>query len=320
MGLQNPAVHATIHWGRRLVGMVVAIWGVVTIVFIVMRLSGDPAVVLMPSGTPQSEIEHLRVTLGLDKPYPVQYFDFLRSIVAGDLGTSFTYRVPALPLVLQRATATLELVGLALGLGLLVGIPLGILAAFRRNRATDRAVALAALGGQSIPNFWLAPMLVVLFATTWHVLPASGRDGPASYILPVVSLALFEVGVVLRVVRGAGLEAITQDFMQLVRSKGAGSTRLAIAHLLPNLSGPLLSISGVSIAFMLGGSILIEQVFGWPGMGAMMVLAANNHDFPVVESVVLVYSAVYIGCNMIIDALYAVVDPRIRRSIEQRTA
>lgn len=320
MSLENPAARAAVQWGRRLIGMIVAIWGVVTIVFIVMRLSGDPAVVLMPSGTPQAEIDQLRITLGLNKPYPVQYVDFLRSIVAGDLGTSFTYRVPALPLVLQRATPTLELVGLALALGLAVGVPLGIVATFRRNRATDRAVALAALGGQSIPNFWLAPMLVVVFATTWQVLPASGRGGPASYILPVVSLALFEVGVVLRVVRGAGLETITQDFIQLVRSKGAGSTRLAVTHLLPNLGGPLLSITGVSIAFMLGGSILIEQVFGWPGMGAMLVVAANNHDFPVVESVVLVYSAVYIGCNTIIDALYAVVDPRIRRSIEQRTA
>lgn len=297
---------------RRVPWVVVTVWGVSTIVFFLARIAGNPVSLLVP---PEATPEQVKVTthnLGLDASTWEQYRRFLAHAVRGDFGDSFTYQQSALGLVWDRVGATFELALSAILISILLAVPLGLVAAFRPRSIAARVGSAFATLCQSIPVFWLAPMLVLLFAVKVHIFPSSGKAGLSSWVLPAVSLALFQTGLYFRVVRATGIDFLMHDASRLVRSKGASHTRLALQHLMPNICAPLLTVIGLDLARLLGGSVIVETVFAWPGIGQLLIQAAQSHDYPVIQALVVVFAAGVVIVNMGVEAIREAIDPRSR--------
>jgi ABC-type dipeptide/oligopeptide/nickel transport system permease component len=289
--------------------------GALTIIFILVRLSGDPAELMSPPGAPQSQIDQTRQQLGLDEPLVVQYRTFMSDALHGDMGESYFWRTDALGLVLDHLGPTLALAFAAAAFAVALGVPLGLLAAFRQGSAVDRGLGVGAMLGQAIPSFWMAPVLVLIISVELGWTPTSGMsDGWRSFILPVTSLGAFQLAVLYRITRAASLEALGQDHVRLVRAKGATKKRIAISHVLPGTALPLMTVTGLALASLIGGSVVVERIFAWPGIGNLMIQAVDERDFPVVQSVALVYAIAFIGLNTIVDLLYLVADPRLRKA------
>ena len=296
----------------RLVWSVVAIWGVVTLVFVILRLSGDPAAVLLsPQGT-KEEYEAIRLSLGLDLPVPAQYALFLVRSAAGNFGSSFQFGVPALGVVLERIPATLSLTGTASALIVLVAIPLGVLAAVFRNSWVDYLTSGLALLGQAAPNFWLGFMLIILFAVQLRWVPTSGRGTLAHLALPALTLALQPIAKIARLTRSEMLEVLEANYVRTAHAKGMAPARVTLGHALKNASLSIVTVLGLDIGYLLGGAIIVETVFSWPGLGRLVIEAINNRDFPVVQAAVVVIAIFVVAVNVLVDLLYAVLDPRIR--------
>jgi peptide/nickel transport system permease protein len=296
----------------RLVWSVVAIWGVVTLVFVILRLSGDPAAVLLsPQGT-KEEYEAIRRSLGLDLPVPAQYALFLVRSAAGNFGSSFQFGVPALGVVLERIPATLSLTGTASALIVLVAIPLGVLAAVFRNSWVDYLTSGLALLGQAAPNFWLGFMLIILFAVQLRWVPTSGRGTLAHLALPALTLALQPIAKIARLTRSEMLEVLEANYVRTAHAKGMAPARVTLGHALKNASLSIVTVLGLDIGYLLGGAIIVETVFSWPGLGRLVIEAINNRDFPVVQAAVVVIAIFVVAVNVLVDLLYAVLDPRIR--------
>ena len=296
----------------RLVWSVVAIWGVVTLVFVILRLSGDPAAVLLsPQGT-KEEYEAIRRSLGLDLPVPAQYALFLVRSAAGNFGSSFQFGVPALGVVLERIPATLSLTGTASALIVLVAIPLGVLAAVFRNSWVDYLTSGLALLGQAAPNFWLGFMLILLFAVQLRWVPTSGRGTLAHLALPALTLALQPIAKIARLTRSEMLEVLEANYVRTAHAKGMAPARVTLGHALKNASLSIVTVLGLDIGYLLGGAIIVETVFSWPGLGRLVIEAINNRDFPVVQAAVVVIAIFVVAVNVLVDLLYAVLDPRIR--------
>jgi len=296
----------------RLVWSVVAIWGVVTLVFVILRLSGDPAAVLLsPQGT-KEEYEAIRRSLGLDLPVPAQYALFLVRSAAGNFGSSFQFGVPALGVVLERIPATLSLTGTASALIVLVAIPLGVLAAVFRNSWVDYLTSGLALLGQAAPNFWLGFMLIILFAVQLRWVPTSGRGTLAHLALPALTLALQPIAKIARLTRSEMLEVLEANYVRTAHAKGIAPARVTLGHALKNASLSIVTVLGLDIGYLLGGAIIVETVFSWPGLGRLVIEAINNRDFPVVQAAVVVIAVFVVAVNVLVDLLYAVLDPRIR--------
>jgi peptide/nickel transport system permease protein len=296
----------------RLVWSVVAIWGVVTLVFVILRLSGDPAAVLLsPQGT-KAEYEAIRRSLGLDLPVPAQYGLFLMRSAGGNFGSSFQFGVPALGVVLERIPATLSLTGTASALIVLVAIPLGVLAAIFRNSWIDYATSGLALLGQAAPNFWLGFMLIILFAVQLRWVPTSGRGTLAHLALPALTLALQPIAKIARLTRSEMLEVLGANYVRTAHAKGIAPARVTLGHALKNASLSIVTVLGLDIGYLLGGAIIVETVFSWPGLGRLVIEAINNRDFPVVQAAVVVIAVFVVAVNVLVDLLYAVLDPRIR--------
>jgi peptide/nickel transport system permease protein len=296
----------------RLVWSVVAIWGVVTLVFVILRLSGDPAAVLLsPQGT-KEEYEAIRRSLGLDLPVPVQYALFLMRSAAGNFGSSFQFGVPALGVVLERIPATLSLTGTASALIVLIAIPLGVLAAVFRNSWVDYLTSGLALLGQAAPNFWLGFMLIILFAVQLRWVPTSGRGTLAHLALPALTLALQPIAKIARLTRSEMLEVLEANYVRTAHAKGMAPARVTLGHALKNASLSIVTVLGLDIGYLLGGAIIVETVFSWPGLGRLVIEAINNRDFPVVQAAVVVIAIFVVAVNVLVDLLYAVLDPRIR--------
>ena len=296
----------------RLVWSVVAIWGVVTLVFVILRLSGDPAAVLLsPQGT-KEEYEAIRRSLGLDLPVPAQYALFLVRSAAGNFGSSFQFGVPALGVVLERIPATLSLTGTASALIVLVAIPLGVLAAVFRNSWVDYLTSGLALLGQAAPNFWLGFMLILLFAVQLRWVPTSGRGTLAHLALPALTLALQPIAKIARLTRSEMLEVLGANYVRTAHAKGIAPARVTLGHALKNASLSIVTVLGLDIGYLLGGAIIVETVFSWPGLGRLVIEAINNRDFPVVQAAVVVIAIFVVSVNVLVDLLYAVLDPRIR--------
>ena len=296
----------------RLVWSVVAIWGVVTLVFVILRLSGDPAAVLLsPQGT-KEEYEAIRRSLGLDLPVPAQYALFLVRSAAGNFGSSFQFGVPALGVVLERIPATLSLTGTASALIVLVAIPLGVLAAVFRNSWVDYLTSGLALLGQAAPNFWLGFMLIILFAVQLRWVPTSGRGTLAHLALPALTLALQPIAKIARLTRSEMLEVLEANYVRTAHAKGMAPARVTLGHALKNASLSIVTVLGLDIGYLLGGAIIVETVFSWPGLGRLVIEAINNRDFPVVQAAVMVIAIFVVAVNVLVDLLYAVLDPRIR--------
>jgi peptide/nickel transport system permease protein len=287
--------------------------GVSLFVFVILRvIPGDPAKMLLPEGAPQSAVEELNRALGLKEPIWVQYAIFLRSVARGDFGQSFQYKAPALRVVVERVPATIELALTAMLLTVLFGVSIGILAAVRRGTGYDYAGTVLAVLGQSLPNFWLGIMLVLLFGVTLRWLPTSGFQGWQYLILPSITLAAFPTALVARLTRSSLLEILGQEYIRTGRAKGLAERAVILRHALRNATIPLLTLLGLQIGTLLGGAVITESVFAWPGMGKLVVDAIFFRDFPVVQTVLILSATIFVVINLAIDLLYTVLDPRIR--------
>src|SRR5215831_18681262 len=300
---------------RRLWQSAVTLLGVSVFVFVILRvLPGDPAKMLLPEGAPQSAVDELNRQLGLREPLHIQYAIFLRSVFHGDFGQSFQYRAPALRVVVERLPATAQLTLAAMTLTVFAGVSIGIVAAVRRGTRYDYAGTALAVLGQSLPNFWLGIMLILLFGVALRWLPTSGFEGWRHLILPSVTLAAFPTALVARLTRSSMLEILNRDFVRTGRAKGLSEGNVVLRHALKNAAIPVLTVIGLQIGTLLGGAVITESVFAWPGMGKLIVDAIFFRDFPVVQTVLIFAATVFVVINLVVDLLYTVIDPRIRYS------
>jgi len=299
---------------RRLAHAAVVVWGVVTFVFFLVRLTGDPAAFLVDPTATQAEIEHTRRMLGLDRSLGVQYVDFVVAIGRGDFGQSIQTRRPALPMVLEHLwPATAVLAAAALVLSTVAAVPLGVLSATHRGGWVDHASRFASLFLQSMPAFWLGIMLILLFAVELGgLLPAYGSGTVRHLILPAVTLAAAPLAQNVRLIRSGMLEVLGEDYVRTARAKGLAERGVVYRHALRNAALPVLTVTGLSLGFMLSGAIIIETVFSWPGLGRLIVQAVPGRDFPVIQAGVFVFAVIFVALNLIVDILYSVLDPRVR--------
>jgi peptide/nickel transport system permease protein len=300
---------------RRLWQSALTLVGVSVLVFVILRVvPGDPAKMLLPDGAPQSAVDELNRQLGLHEPLYVQYGLFLQSVFRGDFGQSFQYRAPALRVVVERLAATVQLALAALLITVGVGVSLGIVAAVRRGTGYDYASTVLAVLGQSLPNFWLGIMLILLFGVALRWLPTSGFESWRHLILPAVTLAAFPMALVARLTRSSMLEILGRDYIRTGRAKGLAERAVILRHALRNAAVPLLTVLGLQIGTLLGGAVITESVFAWPGMGKLVVDAIFFRDFPVVQTVLILSATIFVVINLLVDLLYTVIDPRIRYS------
>jgi peptide/nickel transport system permease protein len=308
---------------RRLLLLVPVLMGVSVIVFLVLHLApGDPAEIMLGSQATQADRMRLRADLGLDDPLYVQYARWMGHVVQGDLGRSLWMRRPVLGEVLTRLKATLLLTATALVISSIGGVALGILSATRPNSLLDRTSAVASLFGASMPVFWLGIVLMVIFSLTLGWLPASGMFAPYGggdladllkhLVLPAITLAAASVTIVARLTRAAMLEVLGQDYIRTARAKGLVESRVVVRHALKNALVPIVTVVGVQAGYLLGGAVLTETVFAWPGVGTLMVQGILARDIPLVQGCVLVVALTFVLVNLTVDLLYAWLDPRIR--------
>ena len=300
---------------RRLGQAALTLIGVSVLVFLILRvLPGDPAKMLLPEGAPESAVEELNRHLGLREPLYLQYALFVRSVFRGDFGQSFQYRASALSVVTERLAATVQLALAAMVLTVGVGVSLGIVAAVRRGTRYDYVSTVMAVLGQSLPNFWLGIMLILLFGVALRWLPTSGFESGRHVILPAVTLAAFPTALVARLTRSSMLEILGRDFIRTGRAKGLAERAVVLRHALRNAAVPVLTVLGLQIGTLLGGAVITESVFAWPGMGKLVVDAIFFRDFPVVQTVLILSATIFVVINLLVDLLYTVIDPRIRYS------
>jgi ABC-type dipeptide/oligopeptide/nickel transport system permease component len=250
--------------------------------------------------------------MGFDDPLPVQYWRFLRGAVRGDFGNSLRHDEPALPLVWQRLPATIELTAFALGIALLLAIPVGIVSAVFRNTPIDYASTTFALVGQAMPTFWLGIMFILVFSVALQLLPSSGRGTWRHLLLPALTLGLFTTARIMRLTRSGMLEVLGQDYVRTARAKGANERGVVWKHALKNAGIPVVTIVGLELGTLLGGAVITETIFAWPGVGRLSVQAIYNRDYPLVQAAVFVLASTFVVINLAVDVLYTYLDPRIR--------
>ena len=283
-----------------------------TVVFVVMRLSGDPVPLLLPPDAPRSEIFRVRAELGLDRSLPVQYAVFLGNILRGDFGRSIHFRQPASRVVAEYLPATFELGLTAFALALLVAVPIGVLSAVRRNSLLDHAAMGFALIGQSAPTFFLGILFILVVSLKLGLLPTSGREGWRTLILPALTLGAFAMASIARLTRSAMLEVLRADYIRTARAKGLSEMFVVAKHTLKNAAVPIVTITGLQFGSLLGGAVVTETVFSWPGIGRLAIQSIYNRDYPVVQCTVFLSAVLFILINFVIDLLYGVLDPRVR--------
>lgn len=285
---------------------------VVTFAFVVLRLSGDPALLILNVDAPPEAIVAFRHAWGLDQPVYVQYLDFLRNAATGELGQSMRDGRPAAALVLERIPATLAITLPALAIKIGLGIPAGVQAALHRGSWIDRAVMAAAVAGFTIPSFVLGLVLVLVFAVQLGWLPSGGQDSLLSPILPVITLGVGGAAILARFTRSAMLEVLGQPYIRAALAKGVPWRRVVRAHALPNAAIPTVTIVGFMVGSLLAGAVVVESVFSWPGVGRLLVVAVSNRDLAVVQCILLLVAITMVTANLIVDLAYGVLDPRLR--------
>jgi ABC-type dipeptide/oligopeptide/nickel transport system permease component len=288
------------------------LFGVVLLVFFMVRITGDPAALMMPREASQEAVQAFRDQMGFNRPLLVQFWDFLTKAIVGDFGKSLHFKTPAMPLVLERVPATLQLATAGLLMAVIVGIPLGLIGGFNPGSLVDSVGRALALLGQSIPNFWLAMIMIIFFGVRLRWFPTFGRDQWNSVIMPAFVLGLPVMGQIVRLTRSAVLEIRGEDYIRTAHSKGLEPRVIYVKHVLRNVAIPLVSVIGVQFGYMLGGSIYIEAIFSWPGMGGLLEQSIGWRDYPLVQAIAVFTSVVVLTLNLLTDLAYAVIDPRIR--------
>lgn len=297
---------------RRLFAAVITLLGVIAVLILIFHvLPGDPARVIAGLRASPEAVEQLRHAMGLDQPLVVQYWRYLVDIVHGNLGVSPRTGVPVLTEIASRLPYTVALAVLGTLLGVVFGIPLGVWAAVRKGKWPDAIGSMIGVMGISMPVFWTGILLIVLFGVVWDLLPVSGAATPASYVLPSITLGLFSMAIVSRMTRSTMLEVLDQDYIRTVRGKGVREI-VTIRHALRNSFIPILTVISLQFGIVLGGAVLTETIFSWPGIGRLLVTAIQSRDIPTVQGIVLVFATMFILVNLITDLLYTVVDPRVK--------
>jgi peptide/nickel transport system permease protein len=297
---------------QRLAWSLLVLLALTLVVFVVVHLSGDPTALYMgPEGT-RADYELLRTALGFDRPLPEQYGQFLWRAAQGDFGRSLRHRQPTLPLVLQRFPATLTLALAAMALAVLLALPLGILSAVRRNSLLDSCSMMFALAGQCMPTFWLGILLILVFAVNLRWLPVYGGEGLLTLVLPAVTLGVWAMARTARITRSSMLEVLRQDFLRTARAKGIGEWRVVLGHGLRNGAIPIVTALGLELGHLLGGAVITEAVFAYPGVGRLAVEAVVNKDVPLIQAVVFTVASALLLLNIVIDVVYMRLDPRVR--------
>jgi len=302
---------------RRLFLLVFVVWGVISLTFIVNSMTSDPITLMIHATIDMSVLEDYRHSLGLDRPLHVQYVDYLYKALRGDFGVSIQHREPAMRMILQRFRKTLQLGGLAFLLAIVTGFSLGTLAALKRGTIQDGIIMLFALGGQAVPGFWLGILLITIFAVQLHWLPVGGSSGLKSLILPAITLAAYPTARNARMVRSSVLEVLGKEYVTTARAKGLRERTVLARHVLRNALIPVMTMNALELGSLVGGAVITETVFGWPGMGRLIVMAIQVRDFPVVQAGIALIATSYVLVNLLVDVLYGALDPRIRLAEER---
>jgi peptide/nickel transport system permease protein len=300
------------HIAGRVAQAIVTVFGVLTLVFFVMHLSGDPTLLLVPQGASAQDIAMLRHQLGFDRPLVVQYAAYLADLARGDLGQSLVQRAPVAGIVAARIPYTLELTAGALLVALGIGIPAGVAMAVRRGGPLERALAAMVLAGQSLPTFWSGILMILLFGVVLGWLPTSGVEGIASLIMPSIALGALTMSSFARMTRIAVLDELARDYVTAARARGLSLGTVVLRHVARNAAIPVVTVAALEIGNLMAGAVIVETVFAWPGIGQLAIQSIASRDFLVVQAIVLFVSVVFIAMNLITDLLYAVIDPRIR--------
>jgi ABC-type dipeptide/oligopeptide/nickel transport system permease component len=297
---------------RRLASSAALFVGVVALVFSLVRLTGDPARLMAPREATPAQVEALRRQLGFDRPLLVQFADYLSGALRGDLGESLRFGAPTASLVLERVPLTAALAALALSIALALALPLGIAAGMHAGRPIDALARGVGLLGQVTPSYWLALLLIIVFAVELGLFPSFGIDGPRSFVLPAAALAAATAGRLVRLTRAAVLEVVGADFVRTARSKGLPPVRVAVRHVLRNAAIPLVSVVSVEFTYLLGGAVYVETIFSLPGMGSLLDEAIRARDFPLVQAITIFIAGSAILISVLADLVYAWLDPRVR--------
>jgi peptide/nickel transport system permease protein len=298
---------------RRILLTIPVLLGVATLVFSLIHLvPGDPAQAMLGEGASAKDVEDLRARLGLDRPLLEQYTQFMGGLVRADLGTSFRTSEPVTAAIWARVPATVELAFASMLVAMVVAIPLGIVAAVRRGTAADYAAMTIALAGISIPNFWLGPMLAIVFAVNLGWLPVSGRGGWQSLVLPAISLGAALAAILARMTRASLLEELRELYVRAARARGVSRSRAILRHALRNSLIPLVTILGLQFGAVLTGAVITETIFAWPGVGRLLIQSISFRDYPLVQGCILLIAITYVTVNLVTDLVYGALDPRIR--------
>ncbi len=299
---------------RRLFLSIFVVFGVTIIVFMVIRLSGDPTSLMISPTASAEDVAELRAQMGFDRPVIVQFWDFLTGVVRGDFGDSLRYREPAFGLVADRLLATVQLTVAALLIAVMVALPAGIVSAVKRNTVWDRLAMFLAMFGQSMPVFWFGILLILIVSVQLQWLPSSGSGDVRHLILPALTLGLYSTARITRLVRSEMLETISQDYVRTARAKGLRERGVLYRHALRNALIPVVTVIGIEAGGMLGGAVVTETVFAWPGIGQLAVRSIFNRDYPTIQAIVFVIACLFVLINLVVDVLYAFLDPRVKLS------
>ncbi|HET6292668.1 MAG TPA: nickel ABC transporter permease [Kribbella sp.] len=298
---------------RRLFFSVFVLWGAVTIIFVVLRLvPGDPAYIMLGPDADQAQIAALRAQLGLDHSLVQQYATYLSNVVRLDFGQSFRLNADSMSLVLQRVPATIQLASTALLVSLLIGLPLGVVAALRANTWIDRGISVFSLLGQSTPSFWLGIVMILVFSRGLQVLPSSGSGTWSHLVLPTITLALPFLAILVRLTRSGLLEVVHEGYVQTARAKGLLESTVILSHALRNALIPIVTVVGLQFGALLGGTVIVETVFAWPGVGRLLIDSIGRRDYGVVQAAILLVATIFVGINLLVDLIYGFLDPRVR--------
>jgi len=298
---------------RRLVLTIPVLLGVATLVFSLIHLiPGDPAQAMLGEAAPQADVEELRHRLGLDRPLLEQYGAFLKGLTKGDLGISLRTGQPVTDQIVERMPATIELAAAAMLVAIAFALPLGIVAAVRRGTAVDHAAMTLSLAGVSVPNFWLGPLLAIVFAVELGWLPVSGRGTWAHLVLPAISLGAALAAILARMTRATMLEELREPYVQAARARGVSRLRAVLRHAFRNSLIPVVTLLGLQFGAVLTGAVITETIFAWPGIGRLLIQSIGFRDYPLVQGCILLIALTYVGVNLVTDMLYGVLDPRIR--------